>query len=80
MFEEELPFRLKGIVKVLLRGHLLPALIEVQGIRDVRIPHGARCCGEGLDPACSQAGDSTAVCTVHVDREEVITPHANTPG
>ena len=72
-------WRLKALSKVVLLRHLLPAVEVVQRALDVRIPDRARRRAVGLDPAIAQARDGRALRAIHLQRQQIVAPHAHAP-
>ena len=46
---------------------------------DIRIPHRPRRCAVGLNPAMPQPGDRRSVRAVHLNRQQIVAPHAHAP-
>jgi hypothetical protein len=80
VFEEVLPLGLEAVVVGFLLRHLVPIFIEVDGLRDVRIPDGFRCVSVVLDVDITQTCHGGAAGAIYLQGEEVIAPDAHVPG
>ena len=80
MPQEALPLHLEGVLVVLLLGELLPAGVEIDGLRDVGVPDRPRRGAVGLDPDVAQPGHGGARGAVHLHGQQVVAPHARAPG
>ena len=60
-------------------GHVLPRREEVDGLRNVGVPHGLRRGGARLDLAVGEPGDRGAERAVDMERDEIVAAHARAP-
>src|SRR5258707_15704109 len=72
MPQEHLPLNLECIVCVICSGNCLPAIEEVNRIRNIRIPHRLGSRNPRLHLALAKANDRAAIGSVDLQDQQVI--------
>src|SRR6266478_3514335 len=73
------PWRPEGVLIRIVVRDLLPAGEEVDGLRDVGIPHRLRRRRARLDITAPQAGDRRAQGAVDLERQEIVAANPRAP-
>src|SRR5258708_16878649 len=78
--DEQLPLGLERIVIEVVVGYLRPSRVEIDRLRNVRVPHRLRRVHSSLGPAFGEAGYGRSMRAVDLEHQEVVATHPRAPG